>query len=100
MKKKKSDGEKEDNSLKGIDVRTLHEAYQTLMKKYCPDSKKKPTENDDNNPTDDACVGMAAFWIIAYNSDHYLSRLISVENSVLLYVFLLYIPCQKAIKLV
>ena len=62
MKKKQSDGEKEDNSLKGIDVRTLHEAYQILMKKYCPDSKKKSSDNGKSSPKeDDACVGMVAF---------------------------------------
>ena len=46
VKKKKSDGEQPDTSLKGVDVRTLHEAYQTLMRKYCPDQKKKVGEND------------------------------------------------------
>ena len=50
-----------DNSLKGVDVRQLHEAYQTLMKKYCPDSKKKSGESEDVGPKDDCTVGMIAF---------------------------------------
>ena len=58
--KKKKDGEKEDNSLKGIDVRQLHEAYQTLMKKYCPDAKKKADESEESIPQDEP-IGMVAF---------------------------------------
>ena len=61
LKKKKKDEEQQDNSLKGIDVRQLHEAYQTLMKKYCPDAKKKSGESEDSGPKDDCAVGMIAF---------------------------------------
>ena len=61
LKKKKKDEEQVDNSLKGVDVRQLHEAYQTLMKKYCPDSKKKSGESEDVGPKDDCTVGMIAF---------------------------------------
>ena len=61
LKKKKKDDEQVDNSLKGVDVRQLHEANQTLMKKYCPDSKKKSGESEDVGPKDDCSVGMIAF---------------------------------------
>ena len=61
LKKKKKDEDQVDNSLKGVDVRQLHEAYQTLMKKYCPDAKKKSSDSDDAGPKDDCTVGMIAF---------------------------------------
>ena len=58
MKKKKSgkDDDDPDKSLKGIDARILHEAYQLLMRKYCPEPKKK--EQDGN---EDCNIGMVGF---------------------------------------
>jgi len=57
--KKKSASDGPDLSLKGVDVRTLHEAYQLLMKKYCPD---KAGKKDDNESCADAGnVGMMGF---------------------------------------
>ena len=55
--RKKSTGDDQgDASLKGVDVRTLHEAYQLLMKKYCPEknnpeNKKKKGEGDNGPAT-------------------------------------------------
>ena len=61
FKKNKSGGDKNqsDNSLKNVDLRTLHEAYNTLLKKYCPEEKKK---EDTGSPKDDSPpMGMMGF---------------------------------------
>ena len=62
LKKQKSTKEEDqpDASLKGIDVRILHEAYQLLMKKYCPE-KKKMREDRTENTTPDSNIGMGGF---------------------------------------
>ena len=63
FKKNKSGGDKNqsDNSLKNVDLRTLHEAYNTLLKKYCPEEKKKEDAEGGSPKDDSPPMGMMGF---------------------------------------
>ena len=61
MEKREGGSRSEKIAESGDDVRLLHEAYQFLMRKYCPDKSKGKKKSDEPEEEDTGAVGMMMF---------------------------------------